>query len=420
MSTPALCSSKRDANDVARELGPEGLRAEVERLTAAAPVCGGVAASCRSLAEWLNDPAVLNPPPRIPTTYQTLDHALEGGFVIGGLYLLVGLTGRGKSTLALNMARRMAGAGTRILLVSLEDAPAAAVRRMVAQEAKQPIRAVENLCRFNLDTRHVEAIHSAIGRLRNLPLDIEGETSDLPSLENLVRAQALAGVKAVILDQSSWVTVPNAQTFYQEASEVARRLKRLASVLKIVVVVLVQVNRAGAGAKSEGKDIELYHIRETGRWEQDCDGAFILQDINEDSDPAVLIVDLKKHRHGPRDLRSQLLFVLPQNLVEDDPKQLEPRKISESQAAEESGAKEAKTGDEWSIERFACEIIPAEWTRGTTIIEAGKKVNLNQRECFELLKGAKQLGLCQSRGGRAGSPKEYRRLPAALPPAQGE
>lgn len=397
--------AKYDANDVAGRRGPEGLQAAAERVAAGAPVSGGVAATCRSLGDWLKEPEVLNPPPRIPTTYKAIDHALDGGFVVGGLYLVVGLTGRGKSTLALNMARRMAAAGTRVLLVSLEDCPPSAARRMIAQEARQPLRAVEAYSHPGLDTRHVEAIDAAVEKLRSLPLEIEGDVSDLAGLEGLIRLKAETGTQVVILDQSSWVAVPGAQTFYQEASEISRRLKRLAAALKIVMVILVQVNRAGAGAKAEGKDIELYHIRETGRWEQDCDGALILQSIETSTDPAVLRVDLKKHRHGPGELCCHLLFTMPQNLVEDDPDSPDAARITPAQVEGDAPPK-----PEWTAERFATEVVPAEWTNTSGIVYLGLRAGLKAYTVREMLKVCESLKLCEARGGSGRVQKEFKRV----------
>ena len=73
-----------------------------EAARAAAPVAeSSVPAACtsplgnaRPLAELLANPDLLNPPPRLPSTYAALDKALHGGLVLGGMYVVAALTGR--------------------------------------------------------------------------------------------------------------------------------------------------------------------------------------------------------------------------------------------------------------------------------------------------------------------------------------
>ena len=380
---------KMDANDVAAELGTEGLRTKVEELTAKAPIVGGVAATCRTLGDWIDDPETLNPPPRIPTTYKAIDDALEGGFVMGGMYLLVGLTGRGKSTMALNLARRVAAANTRTLLISLEDAPATAVRRMLAQQSKQPMIAVERYNDPTLAKSHIKAIDSAKQVLRSIPLEIEGEMSDLPGMEALIRVKAAEGTRVFIIDQSSWIGVPGSDSSYEEATEIARRLKRIARSLKAVVIVLVQVNRAGAGAKAAGQDIELHHIRESGRWEQDCDGALVLQTIDDSDDPAMLAIDLKKHRHGPKDRTCRLHFVMPQNLIDDDPNHVEALRT-------EVKSNDGPPKEKWTPLRFAQEVLSTDWEREETIkLRANEEHDLSGRRSKTYLQAAIDKKCCE-------------------------
>jgi replicative DNA helicase len=89
----------------------------------------------RPLSELLTDPDTWKPRARLPTGLAALDEALDGGMVRGGLYVLAGLTSRGKSTLARALAANTAAHGHATLLVTLEDDQRAAVRKMVAARA---------------------------------------------------------------------------------------------------------------------------------------------------------------------------------------------------------------------------------------------------------------------------------------------
>lgn len=60
---------------------------------------------------------------RIPTGFPEVDRVLGGGLVPGALLLLCGDPGIGKSTLALQVARRLADPGRRVLYLSGEESP---------------------------------------------------------------------------------------------------------------------------------------------------------------------------------------------------------------------------------------------------------------------------------------------------------
>ena len=60
---------------------------------------------------------------RVPTGFAELDRVMGGGLVPGALVLLCGDPGIGKSTLALQVARVLAGDGRRVLYISGEESP---------------------------------------------------------------------------------------------------------------------------------------------------------------------------------------------------------------------------------------------------------------------------------------------------------
>ena len=76
------------------------------------------AAPARSLAEVDTTEAE-----RIATGSSELDRLLGGGIVPGGLYLLGGEPGIGKSTLLLQVAGRLAAEGRRVLYLAGEESP---------------------------------------------------------------------------------------------------------------------------------------------------------------------------------------------------------------------------------------------------------------------------------------------------------
>lgn len=65
----------------------------------------------------------VNSPPRITTGMEDLDRVLGGGFVSGGVILIGGEPGIGKSTLLLQVCGNMASSGLRTLYLSGEESP---------------------------------------------------------------------------------------------------------------------------------------------------------------------------------------------------------------------------------------------------------------------------------------------------------
>ncbi len=65
----------------------------------------------------------LEPPPRLRSGFGELDRVLGGGWVPGGVVLLGGQPGIGKSTLLLQVCGHIAGAGGKVLYVSGEESP---------------------------------------------------------------------------------------------------------------------------------------------------------------------------------------------------------------------------------------------------------------------------------------------------------
>jgi hypothetical protein len=393
-------SDKQDANDLAAQ-GPEVLTAALDKELAAAPNLAQAPAGPRPLAALLKDPALLNPPPRISSTFETIDKALKGGFMPGAMYVLAALTGRGKSTLCANLARRIAQ-GAPVLWFTLEDEDLASARKLVAQESNVALLALENYQRPGAVTpAEAGRVDAAKQKLEPLPLNIDTTTSDLAQVERLVVAYAARGVRVVLIDQSSWLHIPNCENRFQEASDIARRLKVLAKSLKIVLFVLVQVNRSGAAAVRDGQDLELFHIRDSGKWEEDSDAVLILQAIEDAGNgDSLLKLDLKKHRHGKTGQRVFLKARLACGLVEDSPDHLEPEDLSKPKAAAEDESKP------WTTERFINACCAATPEPKEAIYARAEDNGLSENRAEKLLKRAlavKALFAWPRRGNEAGT-----------------
>src|SRR5712672_3167478 len=103
-------------------------------------------------------------PPRISTGLRTLDAALDGGIGRGEFVVLAAPTGRGKSSLALNIGSYAALTGDRgVLIVSVEMSSASCAERILCAEARVSLTArmrgldVDEIQRLSEATRRIAA-----------------------------------------------------------------------------------------------------------------------------------------------------------------------------------------------------------------------------------------------------------------------
>jgi hypothetical protein len=209
------------------------------------------------------------------------------------------------------------------------------------------------------------------------PLTVEAEAAALPDLERIVTTSR---AEVVVVDQSSWVNVPDTDGPFDAAAEQARRWKVLARALDIVVVVLVQINRDGSRTVKEGGDLHLHHMKDSSRWESDADGALIIQrlDLRPDGQGRQMTVDLLKHRHGRRDLRVVLAADLETGRIEHDPANSVPLDLAAPQA-------ETKADRPWTAERFVAECFTDRPEKGALILDRATGRGLSEREAKCLL-----------------------------------
>ncbi len=129
----------------------------------------------------------------VPTTVEEIDRVLGGGFVPGSVTLLSGEPGIGKSTLALQLALRIARSGAGVVLVSGEEAPAQVAARAsrIHQHREMP-PTVEVL-----DTVRTESVIDLMERARPQMLVVDsvqmltyGDDSSSPGSANLLRTVA--------------------------------------------------------------------------------------------------------------------------------------------------------------------------------------------------------------------------------------
>jgi replicative DNA helicase len=211
----------------------------------------------------------------LSTGLPALDDVL-GGMEGGGLYILAGRPGMGKSALGVQIAEHNARQGVGTLIVSLEMQAAQLGRRVLSRLSGVPMRGLK---RGDWSQSQEDAIVQARRAMQDLPLTIE----DLSSQNTqMIAARARAahrkhGLGLLVIDHLHIVATP-ASTERMGATwavgQVSHALKQLAKQMNIPVLALAQLNRGVEGR--EEKRPTMADLRQSGEIEQDAEAIMLL------------------------------------------------------------------------------------------------------------------------------------------------
>lgn len=236
------------------------------------------------------------------TGYMALDELLGGGMLNSGLYLLAARPGMGKTTLALNIADRVAQADP-VLFISLEMDTEQLAAKRISRETGIP---TQKLLMQPLTELEEAKVSQAAKSLASLTFySNEAPTVTVDDIGTLARS--IGGLRLIVVDYFGKILPPAASRRagrVEYTTEISGALKNLARTLRLPILTLCQLNR-----EVEGRQIkrpQLSDLRDTGALEQDADGVIFLyrEDYYADRStvdpnvPSLLEVDLAKNRHG--------------------------------------------------------------------------------------------------------------------------
>ena len=234
------------------------------------------------------------------TRLPRLDAAMKG-LRPGELTVLAARTAHGKTAMALQVARRVAGTGAPVAILSLEMDADALTERIVSAEAGLNVRDV-------LDgggpDDGLERVVAAIGPLSELPITFAtAPATTVPEVKQVVSRWADAGLcSLLIVDYLQLVGLgrPTGNRAY-EVGAVAQALRNLAQEHRIHVLALAQLNRA-VEHRNDPTPV-LADLRESGGVEQAADAVLLLWRpylfTHDASDDGLAHVHLAKNRAGP-------------------------------------------------------------------------------------------------------------------------
>ena len=236
--------------------------------------------------------------------------AAQKGLRPGELTLLAARTAHGKTALALQVARHVAGAGTPVAVLSLEMDADALTERLVSAEAGLPVR---DILDGGGPPDGLQRVIDAIGPLAALPITFSvAQATSLPEVKRVVSRWADVGLAhLLIVDYVQLIGLggkAGGNRAY-EVGAVAQALRDLAQQYRIPVLALAQLNRA-VEHRSDPKPV-LADLRESGGLEQAADAVWLLWRPEllaspHPEDRGTAFVHLAKNRAGP--LATEPLF----------------------------------------------------------------------------------------------------------------
>jgi replicative DNA helicase len=241
----------------------------------------------------------------VPTYFPQIDDKLLDGFSKGDLHLIVGMTGAGKSSLALNYALNQAKHGHKVAIVSREMSEEENILRFLAAES--------GIGRFKMrkgmDKATYETLLDYLDRLIDKTLTIDTRTEDIETLSmEAMRMVESNNLEILYVDYLQLMSSKRTNdTRANEVQAISRELKKLAMSLNIPVVALVQFNNGVINASLF--DVMNY-IRESGSIKQDASTIQYVQveqteEVKEKKDAKMTVL---KNRNGETFNPVQLIF----------------------------------------------------------------------------------------------------------------
>lgn len=234
----------------------------------------------------------------VPTGFPSLDAATYGGLEDGNLVIIAARPSVGKTALALHLARGMAAAGKRVVIYSLEMTRTELVKRISIGTGAA--RAID----YKRDAPNWNALEKSASVFEKWPIFVDDTSRRLEDIRaEMVLEKNRRGLDIAFVDFLGLVRSPKGDNTpqYLRIEDIVIQMKELAKELRIPVVLLCQLNRE---AEKEGRDPQLFDLRDSGAIEQAADIVIMLQAEDEESRRITALVE--KNRHGRKKFRIDL------------------------------------------------------------------------------------------------------------------
>lgn len=255
----------------------------------------------------------------IPHGIPSFDEGItDGGMKAGQVHTVGARPGRGKTTLALNIAGRVCMSGDGVGIISLEMSDIELVKKLMCMKAQV------NFGKFkdNLHTREEQAKFlkaQEIIKGWNLCID---DNAYMSADDILTRARAWKrkhNIKLLVIDYLQLIKGTGGDMMReQQVADMSRKIKLMAKSLEIPVILLAQLNRS---CENDDRAPRLTDLRESGSIEQDSDIVTFLYNLNKDKDmdgrSNIIRWVRPKQRNGPADCRGTFKFNGAMGVISD-------------------------------------------------------------------------------------------------------
>jgi replicative DNA helicase len=245
----------------------------------------------------------------LPTGFPGVDRATLG-MHSGQLIILAGRPASGKTSLGVNIAASAAfDTGATTLMFSLEMSKDEIWHRVTASRTGV---SGTDLMMGRAKAHEIAIVGEFKNRIRGSKFFVNEraavKVSDMAAEAR--RIQAKHGLDLIVVDHLLIVEPdrPGGKQ-YEAITKISKDLKRLAKTMKVPVLALCQLNRAGQG--DEDKRPKMHHLRDSGAIEQDADVVMLLHRedyYDPDKDPGCAELIIAKNRNGP-DCTVNLRFI---------------------------------------------------------------------------------------------------------------
>lgn len=210
------------------------------------------------------DAVVRGEDPIIQTGIEKLDESI-GGMAFGEMMVIAARPSHGKSALALEILDQMSGRGLAGLFVSLEMTQHMVSSRLLSRFAY-------DLPKSEWDSEEVQQqVHERIEKYfeNRASIYFEGECSQIDKLQETIETYvAEKDVRVVVVDYQGLAQGKTGNE-YADQTAIVSLLKRLAKKHSLLMIDLVQMNRAIE--KEKGRAPSMSDLRSSGQIEQDAD-----------------------------------------------------------------------------------------------------------------------------------------------------
>lgn len=252
----------------------------------------------------------------ILTMYTEIDNCI--GSFMGGDYIVLGAsTSIGKSTFALNVARRVCMQDKKVLYFSLEMPKQQLQNKFICMQEELNANKQRN---FGLTLEEWGRYKQGAENLSQWDLDVVCDYClTIEKMRfRMEKHRNTKGLDFVVLDYLGLLKGYENKSFYERTTLLSRSVKLLATEFDVPILCIVQLNRDIKNRQD--KRPCLFDIRESGAIEQDADIVMLLHRegiYDKTIPPNVLEVIVAKNRHGESNKIFKLDFDLATQAIKE-------------------------------------------------------------------------------------------------------